>query len=145
MGWNCGCSEKVPDLSAYQWPINREHCIGTGEACKTACQDPKVPNEKKPDCNQACIETYTQKCGTPAQPPAYYNVADIATVPTYAPPKSPTNSTSNGTSSTNGTNGTQSTNSAESEGKKQSSASSINHLGNAATALIFVATGMSLL
>ncbi|CAG8458929.1 uncharacterized protein OCT59_010294 [Rhizophagus irregularis] len=145
MGWGCGCSDKIPDLSAFQWPINREHCIGSGEACKLACQDPKVPNEKKPDCNLACIDTYTSKCGTAAQPPAYYNVSDPAIVPTYAPPKnSVTDSANNNSTSTNGTNGSQSTNNSASESKKQSSASSINHLGNAAVALVIVASGMSL-
>lgn len=145
MGWGCGCSDKIPDLSAYQWPINREHCIGSGEACKTACQDPKVPNEKKPECNLACIETFTQKCGTPAQPLAYYNVPDSETVPTYAPPKSSTTDSANNSTSTSGTNGSQSTNNAASDSKKQSSASSINHLGNAAVAMVIVASGMSLL
>ncbi|GBB94169.1 hypothetical protein RclHR1_02300010 [Rhizophagus clarus] len=150
MGWGCGCIDKVPDLLGYEWPINREHCIGSGQACTAACQDPKVPNEQKQSCNEACSSTYTQKCGTPAQPPAYYNVPDIATIPTYAPPNltnNVNNSTSTNGTTTNGTttNGTQSTNNTASEGKKQSSASSINHFGNAAAALIIVASGMSLL
>ncbi|RIA95847.1 hypothetical protein C1645_756504 [Glomus cerebriforme] len=146
MGWGCGCIDKVPDLLGYQWPINREHCIGSGEACKAACQDPKVPNEQKANCNNACVETYTQKCGTPDQPPAYYAVSDPSIVPTYAPPVNTTSSSTNSTSSTSNTNGSSSepSNNA-SENKKQSSASSLYHLGNAAAALVIVASGMSLL
>src|SRR5436305_395621 len=134
MGWGCGCIDKVPNLLGYEWPLNREHCIGSGEACKAACGDPSVPNEKKPKCNQACVETYTQKCGTPEQPPAYYVVPDVNTVPTYAPPETAKNPTTDGKGKTGNTNGSE----------QQSSASTLS-LGNAATALVIVASGMSLL
>jgi hypothetical protein len=138
MGWGCGCSDKVPDLLGYEWPINREHCIGSGEACRKACGDPKIPNDSKPKCNNACFETYTQKCGTPQQPPAYYNVTDVNDTPTYAPPgnntKSPSGAPTNATNSDGNANGND---------KKQNSASILN-LGNAAT-LVIIASGMSLL
>uniref|UniRef100_A0A1D1Z717 4Fe-4S ferredoxin-type domain-containing protein n=1 Tax=Anthurium amnicola TaxID=1678845 RepID=A0A1D1Z717_9ARAE len=140
MGWGCGCSDKVPDLVGYEWPINREHCIGSGQACQAAC--PGTSDVSK--CSQACFTEITQKCGTSAQPPAYYAVSDPSVVPTYAPPSnnnttSPTNSVNNSTNNSTNTNGS------NAENKKQSSASSINHLGNAAVALVIIASGMSLL
>ncbi|CAG8558380.1 7237_t:CDS:2 [Funneliformis caledonium] len=144
MGWGCGCIDKVPDYLGYQWPINYAHCIGSGEACKEACGLPKVLPDNKPKCNNACIAEYSQLCGTPKQPPAYYNVADIATVPTYAPPVEGAkggNST-DGKTGNGGSNGGDSGSDSES---KKSDASSLNgHVGNAAVALAIVFSGMSL-
>src|SRR5256885_9086492 len=137
MGWGCGCIDKVPDLLGYEWPINREHCIGSGEACKAACADPKVLNENKPKCNQACIETYTQKCGTAAQPPTYYAVSDEATVPTYAPPVANNTAAGDGTSNgakTPGNGNGNENNKPSGNNNKPNSASSLNHFGSAAAA-----------
>jgi len=105
MGWGCGCKEKIPDYLGFQWPINFAHCIGSGEACKDACQSTKVPDKDKPKCNGACFEVYSQTCGTPKQPPAYYNVSDIATVPTYAPPDENAKSSNGSTSTSPSTDG----------------------------------------
>lgn len=142
MGWGCGCSNKVPDLIDYQWPINREHCVGTGQACIAACGGPSIPTDNKPKCNAACIDTYTSKCGTPNQPPAYYNVPDITTVPTYAPPNN-TTSPAGGAPVGGSTNSTGSNNST-SESTKKNVASSLK-LGNAAFALIIIVSGIPLL
>ncbi|CAG8781963.1 3948_t:CDS:2, partial [Racocetra persica] len=91
MGWGCGCSDKVPDFQAYQWPINYADCIGKGEACKQSCGQTNFT------CIQACSAYYSNRCGSPSQPPAYYNTTDENTPPSYAPP--PTDSSSaNGTS-----------------------------------------------
>ncbi|CAI2171442.1 2950_t:CDS:10 [Funneliformis geosporum] len=140
MGWGCGCLDKVPDYLGYQWPINHAHCIGTGEACKNACEGPKVPVENKPKCNIACVESYSQVCGTPKQPPAYYNVADVNTVPTYAPPVEGANSTDG--KAANGKNGNGGDSKNDGSGTNKNDASSINGVGNAAIALAIQPTSL---
>nr|CAG8595878.1 542_t:CDS:2 [Entrophospora candida] len=83
MGWGCGCLTKIPDLQPYQWSINYAHCINSGEKCKQACQSNNYTEDKKSNCTIKCINVYTNTCGTPNQPPAYYMVNDIAQIPTY--------------------------------------------------------------
>ena len=80
-GWGCGCIDKVPDLVGYQWPINQEHCTGSGAACQTSCQG--LPANQQAQCVQTCAEVYTQTCGTSEQPPAYYAVPEPGQSPKY--------------------------------------------------------------
>src|SRR6266498_1072377 len=139
MGWGCGCIDQIPDYVGYEWPINFAHCMGSGEACKDACGGTKVPVENKPKCNEACIETYSQTCGTPKQPPAYYNVSDVASVPTYAPPDENAKSSDGKSPSTDGKGGSNNT----TTNAKQSDASS--SLSFRSFALVIIASGMSFL
>jgi len=132
MGWGCGCSNKLPDLNGWLWPVNQQHCVGTGEACKAACNNDQT-------CLSDCILTYSSKCGTENQPPAYYNVEDVNQVPTYGPP-SASNSSSN-SSNPSGSNGT-------TTGGGSSASSSIRldyTLGTFLSTLAIVAGGMMII
>jgi len=130
MGWGCGCDNKVPDLQGWQWPINQQDCIGRGEACKKAC----TPADQA--CFTDCTTTYSAKCGTDQEPPAYYNVDNVNDVPTYGPPSASSNSSSNGTAAGNST--------TDGGSKSSSSTNFAYSLGSILSALV-VAGGMMIL
>jgi len=90
MGWGCGCVDKVPDYQAYQWPINYANCVGCGQACQSACQGNN-------SCIASCSSAYNAVCGTPNQPPAYYEVSDPSITPSYGPPNNSTATTGSAT------------------------------------------------
>uniref|UniRef100_A0A1D1YD42 Uncharacterized protein n=1 Tax=Anthurium amnicola TaxID=1678845 RepID=A0A1D1YD42_9ARAE len=135
MGWGCGCSTKVPDFQGWQWPLNQQDCYGRGEACKTACAAADT------SCLSDCTTTYSAKCGTDQQPPAYYNVDNVNDIPTYGPPSPSSNSSSNGTASGSSSSG----NSSTTGGSKSSSSTNYAYsLGSMLSALV-VAGGMMIL
>jgi len=135
MGWGCGCSSKIPDFQGWQWPINQQDCIGRGEACKAAC------SAADQSCLSDCILTYSSKCGTDQQPPAYYNVDNVDDVPTYGPPAPSSNSSSNGTAT--GSSGNSSTTGG---GSKSSSSTNFAYsIGSMLSALVVVAGGLMML
>ncbi|CAG8612522.1 2939_t:CDS:2 [Cetraspora pellucida] len=138
MAWGCGCSDKVPDYKAYQWPINFADCQGKGQACQSAC----APANNT--CINNCRSYYTNRCGTPNQPPSYYNTNDVNAVPSYGPPQNNTNNNTLGGSANGPTNstGTNSTGSVKSDASSLSLSFSI---GSAISALAIVAAGMTML
>jgi hypothetical protein len=136
MGWGCGCINKVPDYLGYQWPINYAHCTGSQAACQKACT---AGNNA---CFAACAKTWGG-CGSPSQPPAYYQVSDIAQIPTYAPPTAASNGTSsNGTSTAPA--GSSSTSKPAGTSSSANSGLSFN-LVSTLSALTIVAAGMMML
>ncbi|CAG8509014.1 4616_t:CDS:2 [Scutellospora calospora] len=137
MAWGCGCSNKVPDFNAYQWPINYADCQGRGQACMKACK-----SEAK--CIQACSTCYSNVCGTPNQPPAYYQTDDVSQTPSYGPPTN----TSTGSGSGSGSPNASGTSSASGTNSAKSGASSLSitfSIGSAISALAVVAAGMMML
>ncbi|KAI8056937.1 hypothetical protein BDF22DRAFT_668598 [Syncephalis plumigaleata] len=78
MAWNCGCSDKVPDLPDHRWPIVFKECEFRSQHCETECQ--KNP-PTAPQCQVKCRETYN--CNEGKMPPSHLRVDDVSAVPDY--------------------------------------------------------------
>ncbi|KAK9722018.1 hypothetical protein K7432_002990 [Basidiobolus ranarum] len=125
MGWGCGCKSKVPDQTAYLWPVVVAECEGKAEDCKMKCLKDNNPNQ----CYVACSSKF--QCRTPNSPPSFLSVSDVNATPLYTAASTPAATKATGSTPSSAANGTQQT--------KPNDATSLTSVGLGSSMIALVA------
>ncbi|ORX67781.1 hypothetical protein DL89DRAFT_203349, partial [Linderina pennispora] len=79
LAWGCGCLERTPNFSLWNWPVPVTDCRGSRDVCRNNCN--AASSGDRNECFTKCDATH--QCSTENAPISYTNSTGVDTAPIY--------------------------------------------------------------